>query len=381
MGFENASSFLRRYGLPGRPKSVFEQDLEREHDAHRLSRKKQRAQLRMCFIAIKRFLLCRYGPGPYGSEMEEHETVSEDLVAPVAVNEFSWTQRTWDDFRLELEKLIILDYLMRNTDRGLDNFMVQYDPFAPPGASSVRFGAIDNSLSFPHHHPRGLRDYPYGWLFLPTSIIGQPFSDKTREIFLPLLCDPLWWRDTVAGLRAIFSQDAHFDERTFQNQMDLMRGQGWNIVQSLHAGDEGPIEMCTRPKQLVRQNIVMLTVEEALAKQAIEYGPKLPHRSRREAQSIDMGRRPDLSFASPVKSMPSMRSSMFGDEPSFESSDVAPLAIEVVEQIRRKSHDGREPSVAPLDLAAQRTTRQQPKHRVLVEHLVTDKHRAWLARY
>ena len=44
-----------------------ERDLREEHRAHRLSRRKQGARLRMAFIALKRLLLCRYGPGPYGS--------------------------------------------------------------------------------------------------------------------------------------------------------------------------------------------------------------------------------------------------------------------------------------------------------------------------
>ncbi|WFD36454.1 1-phosphatidylinositol 4-kinase [Malassezia cuniculi] len=378
-GYENASTFLRRHGLPGRPRAVFEQDLERENSAHILSRRKQRAQLRMCFIAIKRFLLCRYGPGPYGSAAEEHEETCEDLVAPVSDDEFSWTERTWDEFRLELEKLVILDYLMRNTDRGLDNFMVRYDPHAPPGESSVRLGAIDNSLSFPHQHPRGLRDYPYGWLFLPTSVIGQPFSDKTRDIFLPFLSDPIWWRDTVAGLRAIFSQDAHFDEKTFQHQMDLMRGQGWNIVESLNAGNEGPIELCARQKQLVRQSLVMLTDDEIKAMHAIEYGPKPreQRRSHREAVSIDMGRRSTMSFISPIKSLPSMRSSVFGEGPSLE---VAPLAIEIVEQMRSRGNDAGT-SVDSLDLAAKKVPAKKRRHRVIVEHLVADKYRAWLSRF
>ena len=30
-------------------------------------------------------------------------------------------------FQEELEKLVILDYLMRNTDRGLDNWMIKLE--------------------------------------------------------------------------------------------------------------------------------------------------------------------------------------------------------------------------------------------------------------
>lgn len=112
-------------------------------------------------------------------------------------NEF-WTPQLQQSFREQLEKLVILDYIMRNTDRGLDNWMIridtqtqeasivveppkhetepngratpnnsngQADPYKrnesmtlkPPApleeSSKVTIGAIDNSLSWPWKHP------------------------------------------------------------------------------------------------------------------------------------------------------------------------------------------------------------------------------------
>lgn len=114
-----------------------------------------------------------------------------------------WTDRLRQSFREELEKLVILDYIMRNTDRGLDNWMIKVDqqteaasivleppkinghasgsqPPRPTSAAarinpyrlqtpmaaarkvetgqgaeapSVSIGAIDNSLSWPWKHP------------------------------------------------------------------------------------------------------------------------------------------------------------------------------------------------------------------------------------
>lgn len=117
-----------------------------------------------------------------------------------------WTPTLQQSFREQLEKLVILDYIMRNTDRGLDNWMIkidektqeativaeppklndeedgddapsQYtrqsmselDPYGrrePMRASSrsntpmqngptpgITLGAIDNSLSWPWKHP------------------------------------------------------------------------------------------------------------------------------------------------------------------------------------------------------------------------------------
>ena len=40
---------------------------------------------------------------------------------------FVWTETLKQSFREQLEKLVILDYIMRNTDRGLDNWMIKVD--------------------------------------------------------------------------------------------------------------------------------------------------------------------------------------------------------------------------------------------------------------
>jgi phosphatidylinositol 4-kinase type 2 len=51
---------------------------------------------------------------------------------------------------------------------------------APSGAPDdmysrphMHIAAIDNSLSFPHEHPKGWRSFTYGWLYLPVSLIGR----------------------------------------------------------------------------------------------------------------------------------------------------------------------------------------------------------------
>ena len=131
---------------------------------------------------------------------------------------FSWTDPLKQAFREELEKLVILDYIMRNTDRGLDNWMIRVDEakqevsiaaeppqmnghlverptsmFRPnsegnskpstspykrqeamsaasrsetpsnpdPGkGASISIGAIDNSLSWPWKHPDAVSKCP-----------------------------------------------------------------------------------------------------------------------------------------------------------------------------------------------------------------------------
>lgn len=79
----------------------------------------------------------------------------------------------------------------------------------------IHIAAIDNSLSFPHEHPQGWRSYTYGWLYLPVSVIGRPFSEKTRSHFLPLLTSKAWWEETTFQLERLFVVDPDFHPKMF----------------------------------------------------------------------------------------------------------------------------------------------------------------------
>jgi hypothetical protein len=207
-----------------------------------------------------------------------------------------WNPELQQDFREELEKLVILDYIMRNTDRGTDNWMIRIDR---PAASTdsdkhdrtashngqtdeeytrreetmstapreadhnraiPRIGAIDNSLSWPWKHPDAWRSYPFGWLFLPVSLIGRPVSARTREHFLPLLTSREWWSETIALLRRCFEIDADFQEKMFARQMAVMKGQAWNVVETLKQSDHGPLELTRRNRVMVWDDIVEVPV-------------------------------------------------------------------------------------------------------------------------
>ncbi|KAH8653999.1 phosphatidylinositol 3 and 4-kinase-domain-containing protein [Tricladium varicosporioides] len=256
---------------------------------------------------------------PNSSRVDE-EDEDEDQV-PLAPSEggpsqrrFVWTDALQQSFREELEKLVILDYIMRNTDRGLDNWMIKVDyenqdvsivseplkmdinsgleepaprlvptsertpelrPYRvqePMEATSrsatpsqmagptISIGAIDNSLSWPWKHPDAWRSFPFGWLFLPVSLIGQPFSQKTRDHFLPLLTSKQWWSETQLELRKVFSLDADFQERMFARQIAVMKGQAWNVVETLKQVDHGPLELTRRARVCVWDDLVDIPV-------------------------------------------------------------------------------------------------------------------------
>ncbi|KAI5277576.1 phosphatidyl inositol kinase, partial [Ascosphaera acerosa] len=126
--------------------------------------------------------------------------------------------------------------------------------------TTITVGAIDNSLSWPWKHPDAWRSFPFGWLFLPVSLIGQPFSQKTRDHFLPLLTSTAWWSGTQTALRKVFIQDADFKEGMFARQIAVMKGQAWNVVETLKESDHGPLELTRRTKVCVWDDLIDVPV-------------------------------------------------------------------------------------------------------------------------
>ncbi|OBT45454.1 hypothetical protein VE00_04601 [Pseudogymnoascus sp. WSF 3629] len=266
---------------------------------------------------------CR--PSGAASDDEDEGIPNASTAEEAEQRKFFWTEKLQTAFREELEKLVILDYVMRNTDRGLDNWMIKVDwenesvsivsdpPSMPsgedtptaqarpyrqqepmnPGRSgrgspskgsepTMSIGAIDNSLSWPWKHPDAWRSFPYGWLFLPVSLIGQPFSQKTREHFLPLLTSKLWWTETQLALRKVFSQDVDFQERMFARQISVMKGQAWNVVETLKTSDHGPLELTRRARVCVWDDLVDIPVAVPMRAPSLDM-----RRRQREAELSD----------------------------------------------------------------------------------------------
>jgi len=92
------------------------------------------------------------------------------------------------------------------------------------------------------------------------TLIGQPFSQRTRDHFLPLLCSKKWWSETQLELRKVFSQDADFQERMFARQIAVMKGQAWNVVETLKTVDHGPLELTRRARVCVWDDLVDIPV-------------------------------------------------------------------------------------------------------------------------
>ena len=111
-GFKDANLFLRDHPWPDQVNSGFRPD-----DAPRW-RKKPWTET------------CRPGSAPSEDEEEipgEVRSMNGNEESQGQDRGFLWTDPLKQAFREELEKLVILDYVMRNTDRGLDNWMIRVD--------------------------------------------------------------------------------------------------------------------------------------------------------------------------------------------------------------------------------------------------------------
>lgn len=174
-GFKDANLFLKEHPWPDRVNTGFRTD--------GIPKAKRRRWAEDC------------RPRGAASDDEEEESVTvagQPSRSRSRRREF-WSEQLQQSFREQLEKLVILDYIMRNTDRGLDNWMIRIDDeneeasivIDPPRSDQrgngqanghpdpykrtesmtisntdgsyskqkANIGAIDNSLSWPWKHP------------------------------------------------------------------------------------------------------------------------------------------------------------------------------------------------------------------------------------
>eukprot|EP00043_Microstomoeca_roanoka_P009898 m.94367 g.94367 ORF g.94367 m.94367 type:complete len:406 (+) comp14725_c0_seq1:192-1409(+) len=143
----------------------------------------------------------------------------------------------------QFQYMVILDYFTRNTDRGNDNWLLQYTPPNETGeGESIKLAAIDNGLAFPLKHPDNWRAYPYYWAWL--YLARFKFQDQVAEKLLPLLGDDGFIEELGEKLYLLFSQDSGFSRSVFEKQMSVLRGQVLNLRKAL--------EQRLTPAELVR---------------------------------------------------------------------------------------------------------------------------------
>lgn len=172
---------------------------------------------------------------------------------------------TASKFQQLFEKLVVLDYIIRNTDRGNDNWLIKYEQATTQGNGDgkeesdwsmvqnpdISIAAIDNGLAFPFKHPDEWRAYPYHWAWLPQAKV--PFSQEIKDLVLPQLSDMNFVQDLVDDLYLLFKTDKGFDKGIFNKQMSVMRGQILNLTQALK-DNKSPVQLVQMPVVTVERN-------------------------------------------------------------------------------------------------------------------------------
>uniref|UniRef100_A0A8D2I6S3 Phosphatidylinositol 4-kinase type 2 n=1 Tax=Urocitellus parryii TaxID=9999 RepID=A0A8D2I6S3_UROPR len=167
-------------------------------------------------------------------------------------------------FQSQFERLVVLDYIIRNTDRGNDNWLVRYEKEKCKKETDhevlnwindkellIKVAAIDNGLAFPFKHPDEWRTYPFHWAWLPQAKV--PFSEETRNLVLPYISDMNFVQDLCEDLYELFKTDKSFDKATFESQMSVMRGQILNLTQALRDG-KSPVQLVQMPCVIVERS-------------------------------------------------------------------------------------------------------------------------------
>ncbi|XP_020387301.2 phosphatidylinositol 4-kinase type 2-beta [Rhincodon typus] len=173
-------------------------------------------------------------------------------------------ENTRKQFQSQFERLVILDYIIRNTDRGNDNWLMKYEKpetinelsdkdseWTDSKEPAIKIAAIDNGLAFPFKHPDEWRAYPFHWAWLHQAKI--PFSQETRDFVLARISDMNFVQDLCEDLYELFKTDRGFDKPTFELQMSVMRGQILNLTQALKDG-KSPIQLVQMPRVVVERS-------------------------------------------------------------------------------------------------------------------------------
>lgn len=147
-------------------------------------------------------------------------------------------------FQAQFERLVVLDYIIRNTDRGNDNWLIRKNE------DSVQIAAIDNGLAFPKKHPDSVRAYPYHWAWLPQA--KEAFSEEIKQLIIPKIIDMNFVELICKELYILFRQDKSFKLHIFEKQMAVMRGQILNLTQALRE-DKSPYELIQMSPILVEK--------------------------------------------------------------------------------------------------------------------------------
>ncbi|KAI6172772.1 Phosphatidylinositol 4-kinase type 2 [Aphelenchoides besseyi] len=155
-------------------------------------------------------------------------------------------EQEMEEFTLLFHKMCVLDYVIRNTDRHMDNYLIKHVP-----GVELKLAAIDNGLAFPVKHPETasrFRQFPFAWASLAWA--KKPWNEELSDHLLNLIT-PLFLHNLCQELSTLFRHGVN-NRVLVARQLRVFRGQVWNLIESLREG-ESPSEMVKRVPILVKR--------------------------------------------------------------------------------------------------------------------------------
>lgn len=102
------------------------------------------------------------------------------------------------------------------------------------------------------------------------------------------------------ALRTVFSQDSDFQEKMFAKQIAVMKGQAWNVVETLKTSDHGPLELTRRARVYVWDDLVDVPVAIPMRAPSSEMRRRRDPDLRRSVEEEEM----DIGTANASTPMP-----------------------------------------------------------------------------
>ncbi|KAK0424763.1 hypothetical protein QR680_008837 [Steinernema hermaphroditum] len=161
--------------------------------------------------------------------------------------EVALTPEEYESFVVQFQKMVVLDYITRNTDRHNENWLIKHVP-----GKEILLAAIDNGLAFPVKHPESasrFRQFPFGWASLPFA--QKPWNEALRTYLLQLLT-PLFLHNLCQDIKNLFRYDTSTNRLLTYTQLRVLRGQVWNLRMAL-LENEPPCDLVKKPQILVRR--------------------------------------------------------------------------------------------------------------------------------
>jgi len=91
------------------------------------------------------------------------------------------------------------------------------------------------------------------------------------------------------ALRRVFSQDDDFKESMFARQIAVMKGQAWNVVETLKHSDHGPLELTRRTRVCVWDDLVDVPVAIPMRAPSTDMQRRQAMNYDNEEEEMDIG--------------------------------------------------------------------------------------------